>query len=70
MQHIISEVEDIPPAPPLVERRRTPGRRQAWRGGRRDSDWLERPYGALARLEKTQKMPARVLRALTSMHLW
>ena len=69
MQHIISEADDVPMAPPLVERRLSPDRRAEWRGGRRDSDWLERPYGALARLEQGQKRRARWLKALTSINL-
>jgi len=35
--------------PPVVtfDRRRAPDRRVGWRGGRRDSDWLNRPPGML-----------------------
>jgi len=51
MRHIISELSDLPTAPPFVDRRRTPDRRKVWRGGRRDSDWVIRPVGALARFE-------------------
>jgi hypothetical protein len=29
-----------------VERRRQPDRRTTWRGGRRDTDWMNRPPGA------------------------
>jgi hypothetical protein len=33
-----------------VDRRRTPDRRDTWRGGRRDTDWtLNRPAGVLDR---------------------
>ena len=32
-----------------IDRRRTPDRRDRWRGGRRDTDWTNRPTGALAR---------------------
>jgi hypothetical protein len=31
----------------VVDRRRTPNRRASWRGGRRDSDWINRPPNAL-----------------------
>ena len=43
--------------PPFVlfERRSRPDRRSQWRGGRRDSDWLNRPLGALSRLERAQR---------------
>jgi hypothetical protein len=30
-----------------ADRRVLPDRREKWRGGRRDSDWIERPPGAL-----------------------
>jgi hypothetical protein len=36
---------DVPPVISL-ERRRQPDRRTEWRGGRRDSDWRNRPAGA------------------------
>lgn len=70
MTHSISDADDIPMAPPVLERRLAPDRRLVWRGGRRDSDWLERPPGALARLERAQALPARWLRTLTSVQLW
>lgn len=70
MTPITSDVDDIPMAPPPLERRRTPDRRQVWRGGRRDNDWLERPPGALARLEKSQRRHTRWLKALATIHLW
>jgi len=38
------------PAVVLMDRRRTPSRRTDWRGGRRDSDWKNRPEGALSRV--------------------
>jgi hypothetical protein len=56
MRHIIAEVSDVPDATPAADRRRTPDRRTAWRGGRRDSDWINRPPGALARLEGSRKV--------------
>jgi len=45
--------EDLLDSPPVVtmERRHSPDRRAgAWRGGRRDTDWMNRPPDALARL--------------------
>jgi len=36
---------------PTIDRRRNQDRRQTWRGGRRDSDWVRRPPGALERLD-------------------
>ncbi|MEE8130558.1 MAG: hypothetical protein V3T48_09730 [Vicinamibacterales bacterium] len=44
-----------PPPVVLFERRRNPDRRTTWRGGRRDSDWLNRPPGALAKLDRSQR---------------
>ena len=44
------DMSDVPPVV-LVERRRTPNRRGAWRGGRRNSDWVNRPAGAWRGLE-------------------
>lgn len=43
--------------PPVVlyDRRKSPDRRDSWRGGRRDSDWINRPSGALRRFEKLQR---------------
>jgi hypothetical protein len=39
------------PAPVVaVERRCAPSRRVGWRGGRRDTDWLNRPPGVLTRV--------------------
>jgi hypothetical protein len=37
---------------PGFDRRGSPDRRLTWRGGRRDSDWMSRPPGALERLER------------------
>jgi len=42
---------DLPPVV-LVDRRRMPERRTTWRGGRRDSDWINRPPGVLSRLDQ------------------
>jgi hypothetical protein len=48
---------EIPLVPPVVlyDRRKSPDRRESWRGGRRDSDWINRPPGALRRFEKLQR---------------
>jgi hypothetical protein len=43
------EFSDFPPVV-LIERRRRPDRRRTWRGGRRDSDWINRPPGVLSRM--------------------
>ena len=45
-----TDSSDVPPVV-LVERRRTPNRRALWRGGRRNSDWVNRPAGAWRQLE-------------------
>jgi hypothetical protein len=47
---LASELVGEPPAVITMERRRTPERRIGWRGGRRDSDWRNRPHGVLARV--------------------
>lgn len=51
----------------LVERRTQPSRRTEWRGGRRDSDWINRPPGALKRFEKPKQVS--ILRRVL-MSLW
>jgi hypothetical protein len=48
--HDSPEPTDIPPLV-LVERRHTPDRRGFWRGGRRNTDWMNRPIGAWRSLE-------------------
>jgi len=53
MQHVI-EATNIPTVLRL-ERRRHPHRRGAWRGGRRDEDWTNRPVDAWRHLER--RMP-------------
>lgn len=68
MKHIRLAADDIPAAPFLMDRRRTPSRRVVWRGGRRDSDWRDRPAGAWARME-TGPEPAWK-KVLGSLHLW
>jgi hypothetical protein len=69
-RHVVSDGLDVPAARPLVDRRRIPDRRAAWRGGRRDSDWVNRPQGTLAQFNRPS--PARTLRrvAYYVMHLW
>jgi hypothetical protein len=42
-----SELVGEPPDGVTMERRRIPERRIGWRGGRRDSDWKNRPHGVL-----------------------
>ena len=70
MKHIVRELGDVPPRPPVLERRQVPDRRKVWRGGRRDSDWKSRPLGALDRLDAA-KIKVRLLRrALSALHLW
>jgi hypothetical protein len=69
MRHIIRAPIDVPAPPPPYDRRRSPDRRKTWRGGRRDSDWLNRPPGALTRLEATQRRSAW-RRALAVLHIW
>ena len=70
MKHIIADVSDVPPLPPAMERRCTPDRRVQWRGGRRDSDWTNRPPDALARLEAAQKVTGWKRALLGMLHLW
>jgi hypothetical protein len=71
MRHFITEASDVPPNPPLVDRRFTPDRRAVWRGGRRDSDWINRPPGALSKLTAADSRAAAFRRAVfTVLHLW
>jgi len=53
---------DITAVPPVVlyDRRKSPDRRSTWRGGRRDSDWIHRPPGALRRFEQLQRRVVQV----------
>ena len=53
---------DVSVVPPVVlyDRRKSPDRRGSWRGGRRDSDWINRPPGALRRFEKLQRRVVQV----------
>jgi hypothetical protein len=73
MKHIVSDLGDVPPPAPEMDRRRVPDRRKSWRGGRRDSDWQNRPLGALDRLDRLDEAKAKVKllrRALAALHLW
>jgi hypothetical protein len=47
------DLQDLPPIV-IVERRREHDRRTFWRGGRRNTDWTNRPPGAWAQLERQQ----------------
>ena len=69
MKHIVSDATDVPPPGPAYDRRRTPDRRKVWRGGRRDSDWVNRPLGGLDRLERDAKLSAW-RRVLSTLHIW
>lgn len=80
MKHIVHETTDVPPPAPARDRRRAPDRRRVWRGGRRDSDWLDRPIGGLNRferqVEKAERQAERQAklsgwrRVLSTLHLW
>ncbi len=75
MKHIVSSVDDVPPPfPPALDRRRTPDRRAVWRGGRRDSDWVNRPLGAMDRFaaehSAQQARAAWKRRIFSVLHLW
>lgn len=70
MRHIVLQTDDVPLPPPLFDRRKNPDRRAVWRGGRRDSDWVNRPLGALDRIERDANRRASWRRALSTLHLW
>ena len=71
MRHIVAEDADVPPAPVVFDRRRTPDRRTVWRGGRRASDWINRPPGAWEKFETRQQRQSLWRRAVfTVLHLW
>jgi hypothetical protein len=69
VKHIRLQTDDIPAAPFLMDRRRTPERRTIWRGGRRDSDWRNRPLGAWNRVHDAES-ESSWKRVLASLHLW
>jgi hypothetical protein len=64
MEHMssIDAHGDTTVVPPVVlyDRRKSPDRRSTWRGGRRDSDWIDRPPGALHRFERLQRRVVQV----------
>jgi hypothetical protein len=62
--------DDIPIAPFLMDRRRTPDRRSRWRGGRRDTDWVNRPPDAWARVIDDARPTALWRQMLASLHIW
>lgn len=70
MKHIVTDVGDVPPPLPELDRRRVPDRRRVWRGGRRDSDWQNRPLGALERLDEAKAKVRLLRKALSALHLW
>jgi hypothetical protein len=70
MRHIVSDVADVPLGPPAIDRRRTPDRRTEWQGGRRDSDWTNRPPEALANLERAQRIGALRRMVSSVLHIW
>jgi len=51
--HDTTGSSDLPPVI-LVERRRNPDRRTGWRGGRRNTDWINRPVGAWPHLTRRE----------------
>jgi hypothetical protein len=50
MPHL-QDVSDLPPVV-LVERRHHRDRRAFWRGGRRNTDWINRPIGGWRHVEQ------------------
>jgi hypothetical protein len=70
VKHISLQADDVPVAPFLMDRRRTPDRRSMWRGGRRDSDWHHRPPGAWDRILEKADPPARWRQVLASLNVW
>ena len=69
MKHTTSVIDDLPLLPVHVERRLNPDRRTIWRGGRRDSDWTERPLGAWDRLGRDGRPVTRFRQVLSTLHL-
>jgi hypothetical protein len=68
VKHIRLETDDVPVLPILMDRRCQPDRRTTWRGGRRDSDWHERPLGAWDRVGAAPG--PRWRKVFASLHLW
>jgi hypothetical protein len=69
VKHTILQADDLPIAPLLMDRRCNPDRRARWRGGRRDSDWTNRPPGAWARLGAENRPVMRLRQVLSSLNL-
>jgi hypothetical protein len=57
VKHITSDFDDVPPLPCLMDRRVHVDRREIWRGGRRDSDWTNRPPAAWQSLDTADRSP-------------
>ena len=70
VKHIILQTDDVPVLPVVMDRRRQPDRRAAWRGGRRDSDWRRRPPGVWPRVAVDRTPPLVWRRLLASLQLW
>jgi hypothetical protein len=70
VKHIKHLSDDVPVAPFLLDRRRTPDRRVIWRGGRRDSDWTNRPPDGWQRLLTPARRPAKLRAVLSSLQVW
>lgn len=68
MKHIVFDVEDVPPPPRGMDRRVSPDRRTIWRGGRRDTDWVNRPPDVWDRFAPGQA-PSRWRTVLSTLHL-
>lgn len=56
--------------PHLADRRKNPDRRQVWRGGRRDSDWLNRPPDARFPRPDAAPIGMRWQALMSILHLW
>jgi hypothetical protein len=50
MHHAAERIEIVPRV--VVDRRHAADRRASWRGGRRDTDWINRPQGEPAQVER------------------
>jgi hypothetical protein len=68
VKHIQLQSDDVPHLPFVMDRRRAPDRRTTWRGGRRDSDWNDRPLGAWDRFDPSTR--PRWRQVLASLHVW
>jgi len=52
MPELFEQADSLPIV--VADRRRCRDRRSSWRGGRRDSDWINRPLDSLARIARAQ----------------